>query len=89
MRADHDEEHVWKPDEELGVEFGIGAQGVGHNDEEKIKNTDDEAGGEDGLVSGNLLEACVEHASDEGGMLRDAHGEALQGDKSRQSGRIG
>src|SRR5262245_8089958 len=35
-----------------------------------------EGGGEDGLGGVELLEACVAHASDEGGMIGDTHGTA-------------
>ena len=39
-------ENVREPDEDLGVEFGVRPQSVGHDDEEKIKNADDQTGAE-------------------------------------------
>src|SRR5688572_8579108 len=41
-----EEEHVREPDEKLGVELGIRAEGVRDDDEEEIEDADDEAGGE-------------------------------------------
>ena len=43
---DREKQNVREPDEKLGVEFVIRAQGVGDDDEEEVEDADDQAGGE-------------------------------------------
>jgi len=43
--ANDDEEHIRKPDEQLGMDPGIGPHGIGDDDEEKIKDRHDQACG--------------------------------------------
>ena len=45
IRADDDEEQIRKPDEQLGMDLGIGPHGVGDDDEEKLKDRHDQACG--------------------------------------------
>ena len=42
----HNEQNIWKPDQQLGMHTRIPSQGVADDDEKKIRDGDDQSHGE-------------------------------------------